>query len=354
MEDLKQRLNELVLKASKVTAFGVPVLGNVSEVHKQLRSKIESYRNAFSEKDDSCFLFDCNERAIKSHTLSESRVLNQLIDDNNERLYYLEDLPRLYSDMSTLKKKEKKLLDKTIGEISTFYGFCGEHDRNLFKILDNQTYSNTEEVNFLHTVRVLARELTLDRNLQYSLLSEFEGFHEYFSELDNLLDEIVNRCSNEFIIQFEKIPTIPYVKQLKVSLEFFVYSVFQKRKSDLGKESVDNLYIELLEKDAYPKSIEQFKLDFEIGTRRLLLKYINCNKSDLDEARLFSENAINSKDELRELERTIENIADRIKRKDYSFYDYLHLPIEGIFKIAGGFSYPRPRASRSSRCLEGP
>ena len=111
-------------------------------------------------KHSKCFSLNCNNRSIRSHSISESRVLQFLAENSYDgHLLYLDDSIEFdFKDISisTLHSLRRKLKKNGKGDTSTFYGFCNSCDSSFFKKLDNELYLNTGEINFLHAYRAFA------------------------------------------------------------------------------------------------------------------------------------------------------------------------------------------------------
>jgi hypothetical protein len=94
---------------------------------------------------------DCRNRAIRSHSIQNSRVLDLLSRDGHVKMI--------------VQKAEKNSLTIDFGDVgrneaSTFSGFCSEHDSSIFSPIDNCRFdSNSAEQLFLLAYRSVTREL---------------------------------------------------------------------------------------------------------------------------------------------------------------------------------------------------
>lgn len=124
--------------------------------------KLSKLRKEASVKE--CFFspLGCSKKPIRAHSISATRYLQPLAEDG--KLYTMDI--NMSTGKSALELKGKKT-------VSTFPGFCDEHDK-IFLRIDNENYlPGDKEQEFLFALRALGRELwakKLQRNGTTNLL----------------------------------------------------------------------------------------------------------------------------------------------------------------------------------------
>lgn len=113
-------------------------------------------RKAFSKKK--CYasgvgLGDCKGGVIKAHTVSRGPNLSK-ISKNGHVLKFDANIPELNKNGGELS------INKVgISDASVFYGFCSEHDRNLFSCLENEIFVGRPDQCLATAYRTMSREL---------------------------------------------------------------------------------------------------------------------------------------------------------------------------------------------------
>lgn len=292
------------------------------------------------KKGDKCFFHDCSNQAIKSHSLSESRVLS-LLERKNEKgqvvVYHIDDVPDVdFKDelsLSTFHKTNRRLFEKGKSDTSVFYGFCKDCDRETFRLVDNHPYLNNKEINFSHSLRTTAYTLTYHRNLYTdfknkvlpAIIEVKGGFQELNKEL-NHLDSIFTDLPDTYDVSFEK------AKEFKSILETLNTTPLQKQR-----EEIDNLLLTffsvLFNESRYPMKGYLFKQEI------MRIKPIfESTKKDFKELQL--NNLSEEIDEkILKYERATQSLTSLYRDKSFSAYRYLTISIDGIYLIAGAFNY---------------
>ncbi len=105
-------------------------------------------------KQRSCMVDECNEIAIKSHTLQKNGILKQISDKNH--LYQFS----IVSAFQTSKKSPSELAKIGINDVYTFPGFCKRHDSSIFKSIEKPDYDikSSKSIN-LFSYRALCQEI---------------------------------------------------------------------------------------------------------------------------------------------------------------------------------------------------
>lgn len=124
---------------------------------------------------DKCYAPDalqheCSKKIIKAHTVSRSANLKPI--SKNDHVYCFE------ANLGGMIKTNGKLTitKKSIKKTSIFYGFCSQHDTELFKKIDLNFEISNEHI-FLNHYRTLTRELYLkEKNsiFQSSKMKEYD------------------------------------------------------------------------------------------------------------------------------------------------------------------------------------
>ena len=298
---------------------------------------IRSFRG--SDKDD-CFFEDCNNRSIKSHSISESRVLSILedIDEKKARvIYHLENVPEAdFGDaksISTYHQTHRKLLKKGKGDTSVFYGFCSSCDGFTFNLIDNVPYQNNSQVNFQHTLRTKAHYLTTSKNIfqhmRDKIVSKFYEADGKVNELKGaveLFDGYLNQISDNELVQWD------HVSVLRTLFNQNNTAPLKSFREDSEKRTQE-LFRELMDETKFPMKGSQFKSEFLPVLEQLDVafeKYEQSSTQELEGVISLLLDTINIR---------IQKLTSQHRNNDCEAYEYLHISISGIFPIAGAFVY---------------
>ncbi|HBF36311.1 MAG TPA: hypothetical protein DDW50_03220 [Firmicutes bacterium] len=97
-----------------------------------------------------CFFTGCQDAPIRSHSLQNNRILNRISRDG----VVLRFEPKIINGEFNTELEEVGR-----GKASTFYGFCGNHDTQLFSPIEREDYViGNKEQEFLFAYRALAKE----------------------------------------------------------------------------------------------------------------------------------------------------------------------------------------------------
>jgi len=203
-------------------------------------------RQAYS-KTKSCYITECDKKPIAAHSIAKSRLLKK-ISDRGEVLQYGKTI-------DTTSSLSLCPIGKSIA--TTFPGFCGDHDRTIFNIIDDSDYSpgnKTQE--FLFAFRATAREYTVRK------------------AVDSLLFEIIKDLKNRHTETISKYGFKPENFNLKFLSDFYI--AFHTGTEDLeedrrilivnyNKKRFWKITTELIELDAeYPiVASSNFNLEFD-------------------------------------------------------------------------------------------
>lgn len=108
-----------------------------------------------------CLHFNGSNRCaniINAHSIQKNQSLSAISKDGH--------VYKPSSDISSLKRNRGSLTYEKCGinRVSTFLGFCKEHDNKLFEPIDNYPLLPTDEQVFLYAYRSLCRELFVKEN----------------------------------------------------------------------------------------------------------------------------------------------------------------------------------------------
>ena len=96
---------------------------------------------------------ECSEKIIKAHSIQNNRILNKISVDGKIMQFDATDAI-FTNDLSKVGRKAA----------TTFTGFCGFHDNELFKSIELKDYeSDNKEQEFFFAYRCLARELHIKK-----------------------------------------------------------------------------------------------------------------------------------------------------------------------------------------------
>ncbi|MGE1197492.1 hypothetical protein ACQJ18_22615 [Priestia megaterium] len=131
----------------------------------------------------SCFHEDnqCSDKIIKAHSIQNNKILNKLSEDGHV-LMYTAAIGNEFDLVTTMKKEGRS-------KATTFSGFCGFHDKELFRAIEDGDYVvGNKEQEFLFAYRALAKEYFTKKTTtemykrMYSLAgsSNYEKINEFF------------------------------------------------------------------------------------------------------------------------------------------------------------------------------
>jgi hypothetical protein len=134
-------------------------------------AKITEFRKKVNNKGR-CFHYDsgahCSEY-IMAHSIQRNNLLSSIA--RNGHVYSLD------TSFASIAKNYGKVMYKLkgINELSTFKGFCGKHDNELFRPIDDFPVIPTDEQAILYAYRSIARELFVKQNALIILLDQIDS-----------------------------------------------------------------------------------------------------------------------------------------------------------------------------------
>lgn len=313
---------------------------NSKSLNENLNDAQKNLRNYRGSKKDKCFFTDCNSTSIKSHSISESRVLSLLegMDKKNKVVvYHLEDVPEVdFGDaksISTYKQTHRKLFKKGKGDTSVFFGFCNDCDRDVFDIIDNNDYQNTTSINFLHTIRTLAYNLTTSRNIYMYMVDNIINKYpmtdekiEQFKKLIFDLGKIIEQQPDDKLIDWEEVMVINEC--------FHQINTNASRALREDTEKFKNTLLSKINNESnYPMRGDEFKANCTQLLTSLNDSSKSYTRSLIDDLKISLNRKLNS------IETEIEKVTSLYRNSNHDYFSFLHRYINGVFHIAGAFVY---------------
>ena len=125
----------------------------------EFQIKLRKITKDFLNKTKTCFILNCRNKTIKSHSVAKSRLLSKISDSGRVMYFAISDDARSpFEFIPTGKAKA-----------TTFPGFCDFHDK-IFEVIDNNNYEpGNKEQEFLFCFRALAREYTVRKGMQLQI-----------------------------------------------------------------------------------------------------------------------------------------------------------------------------------------
>ena len=102
----------------------------------------------------------CTEKLIRSHSIQDSRILEQLAQDNHVYMFKLDYSPIRKATISNPQMPQIEFKLISIHEASTFKGLCNPHDTEIFKPIDTENIDlDNPKHTFLLFYRTIIKEL---------------------------------------------------------------------------------------------------------------------------------------------------------------------------------------------------
>jgi len=204
------------------------------EIIKERNKAIAKFKS--DSRIEECFHYDkgnCSNIIIPAHSLQRNGVLSLIESDVNGNMQLLNlQNPKInpfgqYEGLEPIGKKTA----------STFFGFCGKHDKQLFQpIEDREIDINLKEHLFLLSYRGLAREFHIKieelkgfknnetfnlPNMEFEQQSRIGGTETAVEELEELKKELNEILKNKTYDKLEYVThTIPYCIPVACSSSF--------------------------------------------------------------------------------------------------------------------------------------
>lgn len=180
---------------------------------------------------------DCSSNIIKAHSIQNNRILNKISENGEVLMFGDNNGNSLNFSMQGIGRKRA----------TTFTGFCGKHDTNLFMPIERESYQiGNKEQEFLFAYRALAKEYhtkvtvgDMYREMRRCLINEeYDKLNDFFSKKKPTLEYIgaLATMFNEFLVGNEDAE-----KRLEI---------YKKRMNDsLDNSNFDEVITEVIELD---------------------------------------------------------------------------------------------------------
>lgn len=291
-------------------------------------------------ESSTCFFDDCTETCIGSHSISESKVLSLLefqTENNGIAIYHLEDVPQVDfgedKTLSTFHKAKRKLFIKGKDKTSIFYGFCKACDATTFQRLDNEDYTNQTEINFLHSLRTLAHNITLERNtyllFKNKVFPTIENGNDEVEELQPKLDlvlGVIQQLPDDHLIHWDKAEQILPIVNILSSIPI------KEQRDRIGGQLKSAMEPFTL-KENYPMQARSFKNELTNSIKQFAKISGELKSTEINEIeRLFDIQIGKCNERIRQLTASFRN-------NNFDQLNYLCIPINGVYLVAGAFVF---------------
>lgn len=119
---------------------------------------------------------------------------------------------------------------KKIGckKATTMTAFCKEHDKEIFKEIEDKPYENTEFQNLEYFIRTIAKEFQLKKELEKSLFNQL--YLKSFCEINNALSatNYINLRFNELKKLYDSLKSIKDKDIIKEKIDKVISTIYLK------------------------------------------------------------------------------------------------------------------------------
>ncbi len=141
---------------------------------------------------------NCSDRIIKAHSIQNNRILNKLSKNGEVLQFSLDSISEF--GIFNLKKIGRK-------KATTFTGFCGYHDKEIFKPIEDKDYIPGDvEQEFIFAYRTIAKEyhakkttLNIYTKLLHMAKNDIETMKKYFPNVNNESIQVLKLTAEDFI-----------------------------------------------------------------------------------------------------------------------------------------------------------
>ncbi len=175
-----------------------------SEINKLKGSFFQLLKN---QKSLSCLYENCSKKPIQSHSIQKSKLLKNLADSTNHVIMLT---TKLTLDRIPIASSEPI----GINEASCFPGFCKEHDKTIFRPIEDQS-------------------IDLNNNMQ-SLLLSYRSFCKEYYQITKNTNNLLEICRNNLQDQ------VPEAQFISIQLAYKTYEtkVFMDNINDMYKKAL--------------------------------------------------------------------------------------------------------------------
>lgn len=141
----------------------------------------------------------CSDNIVKAHSIQNNRILNKLSKNGEVLQFSLDNISEV--GIFNLKKVGRK-------KATTFTGFCGYHDKELFKPIEDKDYIPGDiKQEFIFAYRTIAKEYHSKKTsiniytklLQMTEKNDMEAMQKYFTNINNESMQMLKLTAESFI-----------------------------------------------------------------------------------------------------------------------------------------------------------
>lgn len=141
----------------------------------------------------------CSNNIIKAHSIQNNRILNKLSENGEVLQFSLDNISEV--GIFNMKKVGRK-------KATTFTGFCGYHDKEIFKPIEDKDYTPGDaEQEFIFAYRTIAKEYHAKKTtiniytklLQMAEKNDIETMKNYFPNVSNESIQRLKLTAKHFI-----------------------------------------------------------------------------------------------------------------------------------------------------------
>ncbi|HDR1386207.1 TPA: hypothetical protein QB229_002215, partial [Pasteurella multocida] len=217
---------------------------------------------------------ECSDKIISAHSIQRGKILEK-ISDNGE-VYHLSAFPN-----DDLSKMEVIFRKEGIKKFSTFSGFCGKHDKEVFQNIEDSSFSSKESQMHTYAYRAVTKELhaqMVSKNKMKELLG----------------DKLDGECPLHFLLMpiEESLPS--YIKE-KIQKEIALHKIrCRYKQSDLNIKELNSIANHLKsvildkEQSLITHILYAFEQEYPIACSSVFIQYhdldgnkiLSCTQSD--------------------------------------------------------------------------
>ena len=240
---------------------------------------------------------DCSDDIISAHSIQRGKILDSIAEEGMVS-YLTADPSNDLSEISPTFELEG------IRKFSTFYGFCGKHDKEVFQPIEDKNFEGTEEQLNIYAYRAISKELyaqklSLKKNEilvdtikkeQVSLndiKQAIKGIEQNIKDLSLLEGHLKNVIKNqESNLIKHQTYIFDYYIPIACSGVFFLYigpsgeSILNPSETVMEAITVDNCKNTIL--NVFPENGKTYVIFSTIKTNDKVINFVNNLLSDND------------------------------------------------------------------------
>lgn len=184
----------------------------------------------------------CSDNIVSAHSIQENGILSKIADNGKIFMfkYYIDEK----NEFHTVFEEEGK------NKFSTFMGFCGIHDKEIFAPIEDKAFITSDEQFYLFAFRAISREYHI--NIEKSLMDEL----------------VKKKAIEKGNYDFNKYEIEKAIENTKVNLKKFK-EIFNFMKMNIENKSFQGLKTRYIEYDK----------EYLIASNCCFLIYFDFNKN---------------------------------------------------------------------------